>query len=146
MCLFVMITCAFGQNLVDTTLVDSISTSAVLVSEEVTTDYSHYFATFAALVALVPIVVEAIKRVFPKINGLWTQILSWVIGIIIVYFGWFFDLGCLVDLNWWQTLLYGLGISLAANGIADTGIIEWIVNLFCSKAQIENYNRLRNEN
>lgn len=142
MLLVTTIACMFAQS-IESLVIDSIAKNVAVISEEIHTEYTSYFATFAALVALVPIVVEAFKRWFPKMNSTWTQIVSWIIGVIIVYFGWFFNLGCLMDLNWWQTLLYGIGVSLAANGIADTGIIEWIVNLFCSKANILRYNEIR---
>lgn len=61
------------------------------------------------------------------------QILSWIVGIGICMFGWWQHLGFLDDLDWYIALLYGLGSGLAANGIADTGLIQWIIGLFASK-------------
>jgi hypothetical protein len=101
-----------------------------------TTDYEAAFATFAALVAVVPFVVQGIKKLIPSIesSSLWTQVVSWLTGIVITMFGWVFNLGFLNGLEWWQALLYGLGASLAANGIFDTGLIEWIIGLFKKKS------------
>jgi hypothetical protein len=47
------------------------------------------FETFIALVAFIPIVVEFLKRlIIPKATGLWVQIFSWAIGILITLAGW----------------------------------------------------------
>ncbi len=96
-------------------------------------DYSSAFTTFAGLVAIIPFVVEGIKKIFKSISPIVIQIISWVTGIAVTMFGWAFHLGFLNGLEWWQALLYGLGVSLAANGIFDTGLIEWIVGLFAKK-------------
>lgn len=96
-------------------------------------DYSSAFTTFAGLVAIIPFIVEGMKKIFKSINPVVIQITSWVTGIVITMFGWAFHLGFLNGLEWWQALLYGLGVSLAANGIFDTGLIEWIVGLFAKK-------------
>lgn len=96
-------------------------------------DYSSAFTTFASLVAIIPFVVEGIKKIFKSISPIVIQIISWVTGIAVTMFGWAFHLGFLNGLEWWQALLYGLGVSLAANGIFDTGLIEWIVGLFAKK-------------
>lgn len=101
-----------------------------------TTDYEVAFATFAALVAAIPFVVQAIKKLIPSIesSSLATQIVSWVTGLAVTMIGWAFHLGFLNDLEWWMALLYGLGASLAANGIFDTGFIEWFIGLFKKKS------------
>lgn len=96
-------------------------------------DYSSAFTTFAGLVAIIPFVVEGMKKIFKSISPIVIQIISWVTGIAVTMFGWAFHLGFLNGLEWWQALLYGLGVSLAANGIFDTGLIEWIVGLFAKK-------------
>lgn len=100
---------------------------------EPTPDYSSAFTTFAGLVAIIPFVVEGMKKIFKSISPIVIQIISWVTGIAVTMFGWAFHLGFLNGLEWWQALLYGLGVSLAANGIFDTGLIEWIVALFAKK-------------
>lgn len=114
-----------------------IAVSAQTLDSGESTDYSSAFATFAALVAIVPFVVQALKKAIPPItnSSLAEQIVSWITGIILTMFGWFFHLGFLVDIEWYYALLYGLGVSLAANGIFDTGIIEWIISLFVKKRQ-----------
>lgn len=99
----------------------------------VISDAANAFATFASLVAIIPFVAEAIKKVFKAISPLAIQFISWGAGLSVTLFGWAFGLGFLADLIWWQAILYGFGASLAANGVFDTGIIEYILLLFSKK-------------
>lgn len=92
------------------------------------------FTTLASLVAGVPVVTQAIKRIINKdLPGWANQLISWIIGIAITMFGWFFDLGCLADANWWQALIVGFGVSLAANGVFDINLIKWLLELIFGK-------------
>ncbi len=94
------------------------------------------FTTFVALVAAIPVVVEFLKNLFGKTKATpnWlVQVFSWGTGIVMTMFGWFLQLGFLGGLTWYWALLYGFGASLAANGVADTKIIEWIFSLFRKK-------------
>lgn len=100
-------------------------------------DYNQFFTTFAALSAVVPFVVEGVKKLIPALGDskVGTIIVSWLIPIIVAMFGWGFDLGFLDPLEWWQALLYGLGAGLVANGLFSTGLIEWILGLFMKKSE-----------
>jgi hypothetical protein len=92
------------------------------------------FATFAALVAVIPVVTEALKRLlFPSGKGLGVQLLSWGTGIVLTVAGWALDLGFLSGLSIWLTLLYGAGASLAANGVFDAGIVTALFDLIKPK-------------
>jgi len=98
--------------------------------------FDTVFTTFVALVASIPIVVEFLKNLFGKTKETpnWlVQLLSWGTGIAMTIFGWFLNLGFLEGLTWEWALIYGFGASLAANGVADTKIIEWIFSLFRKK-------------
>lgn len=91
--------------------------------------------TFAALAAAIPVVVELIKRFIPKMSSLANQILSWTIGIVVTMVCWFFNFGFPAGLVWWVALLYGAGVSLAANGVFDIGFISKIFDgIFGKKA------------
>lgn len=98
-----------------------------------TIDYGAVFGSLVAIVAVIPVVMETVKGFFPKMPSLVTQLLSWVVGIGICMFGWWQELGFLAGLEWYVALLYGLGSGLAANGIADTGLIQWVIGLFAKK-------------
>lgn len=90
------------------------------------------FTTFAALVAVIPVVTEFLKKILSVKpgGGIWTQVLSWATGILLTLAGWLLDLGFLSGLSVYLALLYGAGASLAANGVFDTQIITAIFGLF----------------
>ena len=105
-------------------------------SIELPSEFDTGFATFVALVASIPVVVEYLKNLFWKTADApdWlVQLLSWGTGIAMTMFGWFLHLGFLEGLTWYWALAYGFGASLAANGVADTQIIQWIFSLFRKK-------------
>lgn len=98
-------------------------------------DYDTMIATFAGFASGVVLLVEGIKALFPKMEGLVTQIVSWAVGIAAAMLLWWLDAGFVADVEWNIALLYGLGASLVANGIADTGFIQWIIGLFRKKTE-----------
>lgn len=105
-------------------------------SDDPATPMEMAFATFSTLAVAIPVVVEFLKNVFGVDDNTksWiVQGLSWITGIAMTLFGWAFNLGFLAEITWQWALIYGFGASLAANGIADTKIIQWIFSLFSKK-------------
>lgn len=102
------------------------------------TDYASVFSTFAALVAVIPFVVEFVKKIVPAVtkSSRVTQIVSWIIGIAVTFAGWFMHLGFLDGVAWQTALLYGIGASLCANGVADVGLVQWIVAMIAPKKKL----------
>lgn len=98
-----------------------------------TNAYAETFASLAAIVAAVPVVTELLKGFFPKLPPIAVQVLSWVVGAALCMFGWWQELGFLAGQQWYIALLYGLGSGLCANGIADTGLVDWLIGLFKNK-------------
>lgn len=96
-------------------------------------DFGAVYGSLAALVAAIPIVVEIIKKFITKMPSWAVQLLSWFVGIAMTMFGWWMHLGFLDGIPWYLALAYGFGASLAANGIADTGLVQWLVGLFGKK-------------
>lgn len=96
-------------------------------------DYNAVFLSLATLVAAIPCLVETIKGFFPGLKGIWTQVVSWVVAIGLCMFGWWQHLGIFDGIDWYIALLYGLGSGLAANGIADIGLVQWLISLFARK-------------
>nr|DAS18295.1 MAG TPA: holin [Caudoviricetes sp.] len=112
-----------------------LALTAPEVAVETTGDYDAVFLSLSAIVAVIPLIVEIVKGFFPSMEGIVTQIVSWVVGVGITMFGWWQHLGFLDGIEWYIALLYGLGSGLAANGIADTGLIEWVIGLFRRKSK-----------
>jgi len=74
-----------------------------------------------------------IKRLAPNMPGSVKQILSWCIGLVITAVAWFFSFGFLAGQEWWMMLIYGLGASLAANGVFDAGFVSGIFDKILGK-------------
>ena len=98
------------------------------------TDYDGMIATFAGFAGCVVLLTEGIKALFPKMEGLVTQIVSWTVGLAAAMLLWWLDAGFVADVEWYIALLYGFGASLVANGIADTGLVQWLIGLITKKA------------
>lgn len=98
------------------------------------TDYNTMIATFAGFAGGVVLLTEGVKALFPKMEGLVTQIVSWCVGILASMLLWWLDAGFVAGTTWYIALCYGLGASLVANGIADTGFVQWVIGLFADKS------------
>lgn len=96
-------------------------------------DYVSVFATFASLVAAIPFVTEALNGLLRITSPVARQIISWLVGALLAMFAWWLGLGFLDGALWWVALMYGLAASLAANGVFDTGLIEWLVGLIIKR-------------
>ena len=78
------------------------------------------FLSFGAVLIAVYAITNLIKDTFPAAP----QVLSWVVGIVLSMLGWFLELGIFFEMTWYFALVTGFFISLAANGIYDSGWIE----------------------
>jgi hypothetical protein len=99
-----------------------------------TPDFSMY--SFAALVALIPFVVEAFKRLFRLKNSKVIQVVSWITGLGVTALIWAFDVGFVSGLPWYQMLIVGLFASLAANGVYDIGLYTYILKAMGIKTEV----------
>ena len=70
-------------------------------------DYSAMITTFAGFVGGVVLLTEGIKALFPKMQGLATQIVSWCVGIVAAMLLWWLDAGFVADATWYIALCYG---------------------------------------
>ena len=110
-----------------------IAQTAATVPEAETPVYEDIFASLAAIVAGVPVIVEAIRGFWKDMPGWAGMALNWVLGIGICMFGWWQELGFLAGLDWPVALMYGIGAGIAASGFAETGLIQWLISLFARK-------------
>lgn len=93
------------------------------------------YVTFAVMAGAIPVITQLIKSVLKTDSKLVNQIISWATGLVVALFGWKFGLGYLAEVGWVEAVLYGLGASLASNGVFDisTNTIEWFIRLFGKK-------------
>lgn len=96
-------------------------------------DYDAMIGTFAGFAAGVVVLTEGLKGLFPNMKGWLTQVVSWCMGLVCVMLLWWLDAGFVSGTSWEIALLYGFGASLVANGVADTGLVQWLIGLFCQR-------------
>ena len=99
------------------------------------TDYEAMIITFGGFIGGVVVLTEGLKGLFPQMKGWVTQLTSWCVGLVCVMLLWWLDAGFVSDVRWDIALLYGFGASLVANGVADTGLVQWVIGLFRKKRE-----------
>lgn len=94
------------------------------------TSFVEIFATIAAMVGAVTLVTNWIVELF-KANGTWKQIIAWVLSILISVVGMIGGYGMFevfttlpVWEGWTFTVLTGLGVGLASNGLYDVPYVQ----------------------
>lgn len=89
--------------------------------------FSALFYSFSAIVAFIPFVMEFIKKIVAIKQGIVTQVISWIIGTVICFLGWYAHLGIFYGLTWYQVLIISIAIGLAANGFYKTDAVTGIL-------------------
>ena len=84
---------------------------------------------FVSIAAIIPLVTFLAGWINAKVKaaGFGKQAVSWLVSIALSIVGWYFNLGYLAGLTWWQVLICGIGTGLAANGLFDITIIKSII-------------------
>lgn len=83
------------------------------------------FGTFGLLaVAVLPLTGWLVTAL--KLNGT-TQLLSWLVAVALAYAGYGLKLGLFADAGPITTAIYGLAAGLVANGLADTSLVQGIL-------------------
>lgn len=116
-------------------MLGTVSAVMAQVADVPVTDYDAMIGTFAGFAAGVVVLTEGLKGLFPNMKGWVTQIVSWCVGIAGAMLLWWLDAGFVSDVQWYIALLYAFGASLVANGIADTGLVQWLIGLIVKKSE-----------
>jgi len=114
------------------TMAETVANAAVETSTSI--DIGSYFTSLTGLVSLVILVTQFLKKLI-KTEGLKTQILSWIVSVVLAVVGYFLQLGIFIDLAWYWILIYAVSAGLIANGIATKQVVEAILSLFKPKIQ-----------
>lgn len=109
-------------------------TTPLFAQTDTGTDYDSMFATFAALVAVIPFIAEPLKNLIKPKKEVWAWLLTWSVGVVITMLAWVLNVGFLNGEVWWVALLYAIAAAFCANGVFDTGLVEWIIGLFKKKS------------
>lgn len=90
------------------------------------TGMQGFFVSMAAIIPLITFIAGWINARIKTVR-FGKQAVSWLVSIALSIAGWYFNLGYLAGLTWWQVLICGIGTGLAANGLFDITIIKSIV-------------------
>jgi len=86
-----------------------------------------WFGTLAGFGAVTVFLGSVVTTLF-KLTKPWTkQVASWFVAVILCVVGNLVNFGLLADASWLQTLVYGIGAGLIANGIFDFTIVQLIL-------------------
>jgi hypothetical protein len=85
------------------------------------------FGSLAAIIAVVPVITEALKKAFKADFGAWPQIISWLVSIALCMLGYFLNLGMFEGVQWYYALAAGFGCGLASNGVFDIELVQKIL-------------------
>ena len=90
-------------------------------------DLSEYAGSFGAFVSTVLLLTQMIRD-WGKIKGTVLIILSWGLGVILSIGGYYGDVGFFEPLTLLDSVLYGVGASAVANGLAGLGVVQMIIS------------------
>ena len=86
-----------------------------------------WFGTLAGFGAVTVFLGSVVTSLF-KLEKPWVkQIVSWIVAVALCAVGNLVNFGLLADASWLQTLAYGLGAGLIANGIFDFTVVQLIL-------------------
>lgn len=121
-------------------LISLVGVSSITLAQEEPTDVvetvtavedegnpiSDFFVSLGALAGVVVVVFQFVKDKLlkQKPNQTWTQILSWLISIVLALVGYWFQWGLFEGLDIVWTLVTGFGVGLVANGIFDVTLVQ----------------------
>lgn len=86
-----------------------------------------WFGTLIGFAAATVFLGSVVTSLF-KIEKSWgKQIAAWLVAILLCFLGNLINFGLLAEATWLQTLAYGLGAGLIANGIFDFTVVQLIL-------------------
>lgn len=92
-------------------------------------DISNYFISLAALLPLVVLITDLVVRWLKIQKSTVKQIVSWVISVLLCFFGMFLNLGMFADFSVVTTVAYGFATGLVSNGIFDIKLVQTLLDL-----------------
>ena len=96
-------------------------------------DLSPYLGTLAAVAGTVTLITGWINSHILKFTGVKSQILSWVVSILIAFFAKWQGLGIFADTNTLWTILNSVAIGLVSNGLYSVEGVQKILELIKAK-------------
>lgn len=86
-----------------------------------------WLASLAGVAAVTVFLAAVLNKLFKITVGIWKQVVAWGVALVLLVVGNVVNLGFMADMNWWQTLIYGVATGFVANGIFDISVIQAIL-------------------
>lgn len=86
-----------------------------------------WLGSLAGVAAVTVFLAAAVNTIFKITVGIWKQVVSWAISIILLFVGNLVNMGFMADLTWFHTLIYGVAAGFVANGIFDIAFIKLVL-------------------
>jgi hypothetical protein len=93
---------------------------------ELFANLNTWLASLSGVAAVTVFLTAAVNTLF-KTTGFWKQLVAWVIAIILLVAGNLLNIGFMAQLNWLNTIIYGVAAGFIANGIFDLEFIKVIL-------------------
>lgn len=99
-----------------------------------------YWVIFGAIAAVASAVASPIIS-WTKAQGIWQQVISWVVAVALTFAAWGLqllpDIPALVDPTWLWVALQGVCVGLVSNGIYDIPFIQKIYAFLFGENKVE---------
>lgn len=78
-------------------------------------------------VSAVTVFLAAVLNTLFGTSGFWKQIVAWIVALILLIVGNLINMGFMAELNWLNTIVYGLAAGFISNGIFDVELVRAIL-------------------
>lgn len=95
-----------------------------------TTDFWYMAPTLSAVTVFIT---GLINGKFNITEGIWPQIVSWIVGSVLSVAAWYFNLVLLGQPTWLAVIMLCVVVGLSSNGIYDIPTIKAFIDKFFSK-------------
>lgn len=109
---------------------------AILAQEPVVNPPTNWLELFANInvwlgslagVSAVTVFLAAVLNTLFNTKGFWKQIVAWAVALILLIVGNLINMGFMAELNWLNTIVYGLAAGFISNGIFDVELVRAIL-------------------
>ena len=109
---------------------------AIFAQEPVVNPPTNWLELFASInvwlgslagVSAVTVFLAAVLNTLFNTRGFWKQVIAWLVAIVIIVIGNFANIGFMAELNWVNTIIYGVAAGFVSNGFFDIELVKAIL-------------------
>lgn len=105
---------------------------AIFAQEPVVNPPNNWLELFASInvwlgslagVSAVTVFLAAVLNTLFNTKGFWKQVIAWLVAIVIIVLGNLANIGFMAELNWLNTIIYGVAAGFVSNGFFDVPLV-----------------------